>query len=55
MQVGEESKNVGLEKKDAMNQARWRVEVGELIGLYIKDFVQVSALTKILSNMEVFC
>ena len=29
MQV-EESKSVGLEKKDATNQARWRVEVGEI-------------------------
>ena len=29
MQVEKESKSVGLEKKDAMNQARWRVAVGE--------------------------
>ena len=26
----EESKSVGLEKKDAMNQARWRVGVREI-------------------------
>ena len=25
-----ESKSVGLEKKDAMNQARWRAGVGEI-------------------------
>ena len=25
MQVEKESKSVGLEKKDAMNRARWRV------------------------------
>ena len=25
-----ESKSVGLEKEDAMNQARWRVAVGEI-------------------------
>ena len=25
-----ESKSVGLEKEDAMNQARWRVRVGEV-------------------------
>ena len=25
-----ESKSVGLEKKDAMNQAKWRVGVGEI-------------------------
>ena len=29
MQV-EESKSVGLEKNDSMNQARWRVGVGEI-------------------------
>ena len=29
MQVEKESKSVGLEKKDAMNRARWRVRVGE--------------------------
>ena len=29
-QVEKESKSVGLEKKDAMNQARWRVGVGEI-------------------------
>ena len=28
MQVEKESKSVGLEKKDAMNRARWRVGVG---------------------------
>ena len=28
-QVEKESKSVGLEMKDAINQARWRVEVGE--------------------------
>ena len=32
MQVEKESKSVGLEKKDAMNQARWRVGVGEIAG-----------------------
>ena len=26
----EESKRVGLEKEDAMNQVRWRVGVGEI-------------------------
>ena len=30
MQVKKESKSVGLEKKDAKNHARWRVEVGEI-------------------------
>ena len=30
MQVEKESKSVGLEKKDAMNQARWRVGVREI-------------------------
>ena len=29
-QVEKESKSVRLEKKDAMNQARWRVGVGEI-------------------------
>ena len=29
-QVEEKSKSVGLEKEDAMNQARWRVGVGEI-------------------------
>ena len=27
----EESKSVGLEKEDAMNRARWRVGVGEML------------------------
>ena len=27
----EESKNVGLEKEDAMNRVRWRVGVGEIV------------------------
>ena len=30
MQVEKESKNVGLEKKDALNRARWIVEVREI-------------------------
>ena len=30
MQVEKESKSVGLEKKDAMNQVRWREGVGEI-------------------------
>ena len=30
MQVEKESKSVGLEKKDAMNRARWRVGVGKI-------------------------
>ena len=30
MQVDKESKGVGLEKEDAMNQARWRVGVGKI-------------------------
>ena len=30
MQVKKESKSVGLEKKDAMNRARWRVGAGEI-------------------------
>ena len=29
-QVKKENKSVGLEKKDAMNRARWRVGVGEI-------------------------
>ena len=29
-QVEKESKSIGLEQKDAMNRARWRVEVGEI-------------------------
>ena len=29
-QVEKESKSVGLEKKGVMNQARWRVAVGEI-------------------------
>ena len=29
-QVVKESKSVGLEKEDALNQARWRVGVGEI-------------------------
>ena len=28
-QVEKENKSVGLEKEDAMNRTRWRVEVGE--------------------------
>ena len=30
MQVEKESKSIGLEKKDAMNRARWRVGVREI-------------------------
>ena len=30
MQVEKEGRSVGLEKEDALNRARWRVEVGEL-------------------------
>ena len=30
MQVEKENKSVGLEKEDALNQARWRVGVGEI-------------------------
>ena len=30
MQVEKESKSVGLEKKDAMNRARWRMGVTEI-------------------------
>ena len=30
MQVEKESKSVGLKKEDALNQARWRVGVGEI-------------------------
>ena len=30
LNVEMESKSVGLEKEDAMNQARWRVGVGEI-------------------------
>ena len=30
MQVKKKSKSVGLEKEDALNRARWRVEVGEI-------------------------
>ena len=31
MQVEKETKSVGLEKKDAMNGARWRVRVERLL------------------------
>ena len=31
-QVEKESKSVGLEKKAAMNRARWKVRVGEIAG-----------------------
>ena len=30
MQVEKESKSIGLEKKDAMNRARWRMRVREI-------------------------
>ena len=30
MQVEKDSKNVGLEKEDALNRVRWRVGVGEI-------------------------
>ena len=30
MQVEKESKSVGLEKEDVMNQVRWRVGTGEI-------------------------
>ena len=30
MQVEKESKSIGLEKKDTMNQAKWRMEVREI-------------------------
>ena len=30
MQVERESKSVGLEREDALNQAKWRVGVGEI-------------------------
>ena len=30
-QVERESKSVGLEKEDALNRARWRVRVGEIV------------------------
>ena len=30
MQVQKESKSIGLEKRDAMNRARWRMGVGEI-------------------------
>ena len=30
MQVEKESRNVGLKKEDVLNQARWRVGVGEI-------------------------
>ena len=29
-QVEKESKSVGLEKRDALNRARWRVRAGEI-------------------------
>ena len=29
-QVEKESKSIGLEKENALNQARWRVGVGEI-------------------------
>ena len=31
MQVDKESKSVGLEKEDALNRARWRVGIGEIV------------------------
>ena len=31
MQVEKERKRVGLEKESALNQARWRVGVGEIV------------------------
>ena len=37
MQKEKESKSVGLEKKDAMNQARWRVGVGEIAAKWGKS------------------
>ena len=30
MQGQKESKSIGLEKKDAMNRARWRMGIGEI-------------------------
>ena len=30
-QVEKENKSVGLKKEDAINQARWRVGVGEIV------------------------
>ena len=30
MQLEKESKSIGLEKKDAMNRARWRVGIREI-------------------------
>ena len=30
MQVEKESRSVGLKKEDALNRARWRMEVGEI-------------------------
>ena len=30
-QVEKESRSVGLKKEDAMNRARWRVGVGEIV------------------------
>ena len=30
MQVEKESRSVGLKKEDALNQARWKVGVGEV-------------------------
>ena len=35
MEVEKERKSVGLEKKDAMNQAKWRVGNKDQIGLMI--------------------
>ena len=34
MQVEKESKSVGLDKKDAMNRARWRVGVNPATPIY---------------------
>ena len=31
MQVDKDSKSVDLEKEDAMNRARWRVGIGEIV------------------------
>ena len=33
MQVEKASRSVGLEKEDALNQARWRVGVGEIAAI----------------------
>ena len=55
-QVEKESKSAGLEKKDAMNRARWRVGVGEIASKvgYIRQppFTIIADTSSNLNTME---